>query len=331
MGKEQALTRNGHNLFEISSLIQKALRRSDTKMAVYAAEEMIPGYRNYLWKRLLTVSAEDCHDMVTTAILELKSKDDLHNFNSIERALAILLSAKKNRDADYYACNLFNSRDKRDFTEKYGEEVFDPKSTTKNGHNVFYLRNVFSLAIDNNDYDNAGYAANEIRVYYPNLCWEMIVNKAASFKMPALLKEVVALKNADRQMKFDNTLLFRSKAIVLLLKANKNSNVDSLVPSLDTDEIIKISSSTERIWRLPDYVYDCHTYIGKARGKTKRDFVKAEQECLYPKVRGMFDDSSWERFYFMCDNGFWTEEYTPKPSEDRVKQIETNNFSLFDL
>lgn len=142
MGKEQAITRNGHNLFEVSSLIQKALRRSDKEMALYASAEMMPRYRNYLWKRLLTVSAEDCHDMVTNKIMSLQGKDrynksGTYSDETIEEALSILLSAQKNRDADYCACNLFNSRDKRKFGEEYGVDEFDPQSSTKNGHNVY--------------------------------------------------------------------------------------------------------------------------------------------------------------------------------------------------
>lgn len=324
MGKEQATTRNGHNLFEVSSLIQKAIRRSDTGMALYATAELLQTYRHYLWKRLLTVSAEDCHDMVTGTILNLMYKED------VETALSILLSSWKNRDGDYYACNLFNSRDRRDLS-KYGEDIFDPASATKNGHNVFFLRSVFNRAIDSLDYDNAGYAANEIKVYYPNFCWEIIVNKAASLHMNDLLTEVVALRKADKLTKFDNTLLFRSKAIVLMLKAVKNGNTDGIVYSEPQIEYISLEDASKARLRLPDYVYDCHTYVGKARGKTKRDFVSSEYNALFPKKEGWFDKASWERFFYMCDHGFWTDEYTPHPSDDRVKQIETNNYSLFDL
>ncbi len=336
MGKEQAKSRNGHSIFEISSLIQKALRRSDTRMALYAAAEMLPKYRNYLWKRLLTVSAEDCHDMLTHKIMKLHSEDVCgslgYNNAPIETAISMLLCARKNRDGDYFACNLFNSRDKRMFDVDYGKEVFDANCATKNGHNCYFLRDVFNRAIDILDYDNAGYAANEIKVYYPKFCWDMIVSKASSLGFPLLSKEVRALKDADKQTNHDNTLLFRSKAIVLMIKAIKANSISDLVPDENIEEYISLKDAPAERIRLPDYVYDCHTYIGKARGKTKKEFVADEQAALQPLKTGMFDDSSWDRFFFMSKHGFWTDEYTPHPSDARVKEIENNTTpSLFDL
>ncbi|MBD5237543.1 MAG: hypothetical protein HDS62_08465 [Bacteroidales bacterium] len=336
MGKEQARSRNGHSIFEISSLIQKALRRSDARMALYSAAEMLPKYRNYLWKRLLTVSTEDCHDMVTHKVVALHDKDRCgangYDNSIIEEALSILLNASKNRDGDYYACNIFNSRDKRNLEDKYGIENFDPLSATKNGHNCYYLRDVFNRAIDILDYDNAGYAANEIKVYYPKFCWDMIVSKAVSLGYPQLTKEVVALKEADHFTSYDNTLLFRSKAIVLMLKAVKDGGISNLLDDDIRDEYVSLSDADVERLRLPEYVYDCHTYIGKARGKTKREFVVTEQNVLTPFKKGMFDNASWERFFYMCANGFWTKEYTPHPGEERIKEIENNQpKSLFDL
>ena len=336
MGKEQAQSRNGHSIFEISSLIQKALRRSDTRMALYAAAEMLPKYRKYLWKRLLTVSAEDCHDMVTQKIVKLHRKDicgsNGYDDTIIEEALALLLNANKNRDADFFACNLFNSRDRREFDDKYGKETFDPKSATKNGHNCYYLRNLFNRAIDLQDYDNAGYAANEIKVYYPKFCWDMIVSKASSLGYRHLTDEVLALEEADKITAGDNTLLFRSKAIVLMVKAVKDCGIDNIEDDMVIEELVSLKDAPQMRLRLPDYVYDCHTYIGKARGKTKREFVVAEQNALIPFKKGMFDSVSWDRFFFMCDNGFWTKEYTPHPGEERIKEIENNQpKSLFDI
>lgn len=334
MGKEQAITRNGHNLFEISSLIQKALRRSDKDMALYASAELLPKYRNYLWKRLLTVSAEDCHDMVTYKILSLHEKDGYtksgtYSDEPIEEALSILLAAQKNRDADYCACNLFNSRDKRKFGDEYGVDVFDPQSTTKNGHNVYLLRDVFNKSIDNADCDNAGYAANEIRVYYPNFAWDMISQKASSLEYQELTKEVIALKKSDKFMNFDNTLLFRSKAIVLMCKSVKYGDIEHIIDKTEYRDVIHLCDASTKRLHLPDYVYDCHTYIGKSRGMTKRQFVKAEQSALRPFKQGLFDKASWERFFYMCDHGFWTEDYTPRPSSERIKEIENNQLSLF--
>ena len=85
-------TKNGHNMFEVSSLIQKAIRRSNKDYACYAANELAPRFRKYLWKRLLCVSAEDCYDLVTNKIVALKQADDAQSWQDksplfIEKAL----------------------------------------------------------------------------------------------------------------------------------------------------------------------------------------------------------------------------------------------------
>jgi len=125
MKKETVKTRNQYNMFEISSLIQKSIRRRHAEFAYFAANELIPHYRNYLWKRLLTVSAEDCFDMLTGKIMDLHEKDcnreDAANRKYIACAVSVLLNARKNRDADFFACNLLNSRDRKDI-DKYVED-----------------------------------------------------------------------------------------------------------------------------------------------------------------------------------------------------------------
>lgn len=66
-----APTRNGYDFFVVSSLLQKALRRGDIVLAAKACVELLPRYRNYAWNRLMVVSAEDCHDLVTHEIVAL--------------------------------------------------------------------------------------------------------------------------------------------------------------------------------------------------------------------------------------------------------------------
>ena len=50
------LTKNGYSMYEMSSMIQKAIRRCDIPHAAYAAAELYPNFRTMLWNRLLTVS-----------------------------------------------------------------------------------------------------------------------------------------------------------------------------------------------------------------------------------------------------------------------------------
>lgn len=105
----------GTTCFEMSSMIQKADSPVVTSPhAAYAANEMSVKYRAYLWKRLLTVSAEDCYGIMTKEIMALKEADDYVNQRNkpgetndlfIAKAVVLLCMAKKNRDADYVACN----------------------------------------------------------------------------------------------------------------------------------------------------------------------------------------------------------------------------------
>ena len=102
-------TTNGYSLFDMSSMLQKAIRRADVFHAAFAAKEMHPRFRKYLWKRLLTVSAEDCYGIITKEIEALWQGYTLVNKGAkekkgrifISKAVLILCDCRKNRDADH--------------------------------------------------------------------------------------------------------------------------------------------------------------------------------------------------------------------------------------
>ena len=102
-------TKNGRDFYTVTSLLQKSLRRGDATMCARAINELLPRYANYCWNRLMTVSAEDCADMVTTEIVALydawekvnqgkgdKSKGRIF----FAKAVIILARAHHSRDAD---------------------------------------------------------------------------------------------------------------------------------------------------------------------------------------------------------------------------------------
>lgn len=188
------VTKNGYSMYEMSSMIQKAIRRSDVPHAAYAANELSVKYRKYLWRRLLTVSAEDCYGIITKEIVALEQADEIVNANYkpgetndlfIAKAVVLLCMARKNRDADYVACNfMWNDRPLTD--EEYDEFV---------------------------DYE-----------------------------------AVERLKEVDR-------------------------------------------------FRVPDYVFDCHTARGRARGATRMDFFREENEALVPHQYNLFDDGDFGGWY----------------------------------
>jgi replication-associated recombination protein RarA len=109
-------TRTGLDFFEVASLLQKSLRRGDAAMCARAVNELLPRYANYVWNRLLIVSAEDCADLVTGEIVALYDAWDKVTRGSgkttsakpavqegrifISKAIVILAKCRHSRDAD---------------------------------------------------------------------------------------------------------------------------------------------------------------------------------------------------------------------------------------
>lgn len=116
-------TVRGYDFFEVSSAMQKAIRRADTAVAGYFALELwTSGYRDYVWKRLYTISAEDCYGLITSEIEALWQGHELVNKFSkepkgrifVSKAVILLCYCRKCRDADHlqnfiYDKNMINA------------------------------------------------------------------------------------------------------------------------------------------------------------------------------------------------------------------------------
>ena len=178
----QLRTKRGYQFSEVSSAMQKAIRRGDAKLAGYWALELWEsGFGKYCWKRLLTVSAEDCWGILTA---EVKALHDSY----------------------------------------------------------------------------------------------LVVNEGLS-----------ARQHRGR--------IFISKAVILLCLAKKSRDADHLqnfvydqMAGLDAETLAEELRQSGDYVPIPAYAYDCHTREGRKRGKTKRDFFKAEQAALEPFQPGLFDD-----------------------------------------
>ena len=103
-------TIHGYNFYNVSSCLQKSIRRADARLSGYMALELwSSGYVAYLWKRLFTISAEDCWGILTKEIEALWQGYQLVNDKSdkpkgrifISKAVLLLCEAKKCRDADH--------------------------------------------------------------------------------------------------------------------------------------------------------------------------------------------------------------------------------------
>ena len=102
-------TIRGYAFGEVASALQKAIRRGDARLAGYWAVELFESnFREYVWRRLLTVSAEDCWGILTAEIealyrswqvIDKQKKGGGRIF--VSKAVILLSMAKKCRDADH--------------------------------------------------------------------------------------------------------------------------------------------------------------------------------------------------------------------------------------
>lgn len=126
----QLRTVNGYDFYEVASALQKAIRRSDAKVAGFFALELWQSkYTDYLWRRLFVISAEDCYGIITQEIESLfkaycfineKAKEPKGRI-FVSKAVLLLCECRKSRDADHLQ-NLVYDRKDCD-VEKWIEDV----------------------------------------------------------------------------------------------------------------------------------------------------------------------------------------------------------------
>ena len=112
-GRYGVTTARGYNLFDVASALQKSIRRGKADTAVYFALELYAsGYWQYVWKRLLVISAEDCAGCITQEVKALydafltvnksnKKMDKPEGRLFLSKAAILLARAYKCRDADH--------------------------------------------------------------------------------------------------------------------------------------------------------------------------------------------------------------------------------------
>lgn len=120
MGRFTLRTVHGYDFYEVSSCLQKSIRRGDARLAGYMALELwSSNFVSYLWKRLFTISAEDCWGILTKEIEALWQGYQLVNDKTdkpkgrifISKAVLLLCSAKKCRDADHLSNFVYDRMD----------------------------------------------------------------------------------------------------------------------------------------------------------------------------------------------------------------------------
>jgi replication-associated recombination protein RarA len=123
-------TIKGYDFYECASAMQKAIRRADVKVAGFFALELWhSNYQSYVWKRLLTISAEDCYGLITKEIEALHQAHEFINYKArepkgrifVSKAVILLCDVRKSRDADHLQ-NLIYDRNDVD-VEKWIDDV----------------------------------------------------------------------------------------------------------------------------------------------------------------------------------------------------------------
>ena len=289
--------------------MQNGIRKGDYEIAGHCLWELLPQYTPYLRKRLLVISAEDCYGILTKEILPLC---EYGTEESLTKALALLCKAKKNRDADYFVCNLM---------------YFDQPS----GMTKVELMKALSKAIRNMDVINAGRYAAELWKMSRKDFWKML-NETMMVYYPWLETEFAALQRANDQMtKPNEETIYVAKAIILMWTKRENGDDYFAIPGMqlwepfpfESIEIPKPVDLCAKVTGLfPEWAYNWHTTYGKYT--LRRDAVHAienDQRLLTPLEENLFDDCTWNRDINAC-----LRKHNPRryelPFDDRKRRVE---------
>ena len=126
-------TQRGYDFYEVASALQKSIRRGDVRLAGYMALELFPRYSEYCWKRLLTISAEDCYGVITKEVMALyeafhiankgRNKENMTGRVFISKAVILLCQTKHNRDSDVLSNYVYDK--KYDVSDEQIEQMFE--------------------------------------------------------------------------------------------------------------------------------------------------------------------------------------------------------------
>lgn len=268
--------------------MQNSIRKGEYEIAGETMWELLPQYTPYLRKRLLVISAEDCFGVITKEVLALC---EIGDEESLTKALALLCAAKKNRDADYFVCNLM-------FTD-------EPTGWKKEE-----LARELHKAIRAMDVVKAGKYSAELFKKNRKELWKMLRDTARVY-YPYLTDEIEALSISNEKVsKPSEETIFAAKAIILFW--TKREHLEDLLgfPKMKFDSLLNGSeipipkplNMCRKVRGLyPDWSYNWHTSYGKYQ--LRRDAVHAisnDQLLLTPLEENLFDDCTWNRDINAC-------------------------------
>ena len=177
------------------------------------------------------------------------------------------------------------------------------KTYTPDGHTLSDMRSCLQKSIRRGDAVVAAYAARQIWEKYNAYFWKTVITISAEDCYGCVTKEILALRDAEYETRNTKTgersRIYFCKAVTLLVRCEKSRDSDYMACVLaKLDKKVDLSGyedvmNAEIPFELPEYVYDCHTYKGRALGKTRQDFFKSEYESLANRQMGLFDGWDW--------------------------------------
>jgi replication-associated recombination protein RarA len=167
---------------------------------------------------------------------------------------------------------------------------------TKRGHPIGVAVSAMQKAIRRGDPQTACHFALDLACSnYWRYLWErlLIISAEDISTSEPITQEIVALANCFAStVKKKPRPIFVAKAVLLMCRARKCRDVDHLCVLSSTapeKEAAALIEAAGEPCEVPDYAYDCHTRTGKARGKTREQFIVEEFEALSPREQGAFD------------------------------------------
>lgn len=343
MAYSNPTTKSGHNMFEMLSLLQKAIRRGDAERAGFAAYELFGGYDSLLWKRLFVVSAEDCWGVLTKELDALRKKHLAINADKkgyskdptfVSEAVDLMCKAKKSRDACYFACNFILSNNQGtdmgnddDLVDRIADALNDDRQINMLGRPVptakEYLATNIIKAIGECDMENTGAKVRELMNLDRNYLWKALEYAGEWYTGLNLTNEILALMDADIRMNAKQPPekqdpIFISKAalnimyyICGLYKSILAEDSMDYISFIEWSgrESISISECKLPGGEIPEYVFDVHTIRGKKAGKTDWGMNLVENDALSPFQPAFFENGSWElRYDYKHEHGLCTEK-----------------------
>ncbi len=251
MGYYNPITRSRHNMFDMASLLQKAIRRGDYKRAGYAAYELYGSYDKMMWNRMMTISSEDCWGILTKELVVLRNEDTLLNEGKkgyeknamyVSKAIALMCRALKSRDACYFACNFILSPNKRD------EIVFDAMETKELAKEISLIPDeVFCIDALRYDYSPAGVFADEISLLESEYAADNNEFKNALLLIKGILaNDMENIGFAANNLRVNHRMILWKTLILASLKYGDGLLVREIIGLKLTDDVVNKSRKAEQ-------------------------------------------------------------------------------------